>query len=42
MIDEEEFSLIIEWLLVLAAKYFAGDDMNLEAKLHRNIQALTP
>ena len=27
---------------MLAAKYFAGDDVNLEAKLHRNIQALTP
>ena len=24
------------------AKYFVGDDVNLEAKLRRNIQALTP
>ena len=42
MVDKEEFSLIVEWFLVSASKYFAGDDMNLEAKLYRNIQALTP
>ena len=41
MIDEEEFSLIVEWLLVSAVKYFAEDNVNLEAKLYRNIQALT-
>ena len=42
MVDEEEFSLIIEWLLMLTAKYLVGDNEHLEAKICRNIQSLTP
>ena len=42
MVNEEEFLLLIEWLLILTAKYLAGDDKHLEAKIYRNIQSLTP
>ena len=29
IVQEEEFSLLVEWLLVSVAKYLAGDDVNL-------------
>ena len=37
IVDKEEFSPIVDWLLVSAAKYFTRDDVNLETKLCRNI-----
>ena len=42
MVDEEEFSPLMEWLLISIAKYLAEDDEYLEAIIHRNIQSLTP
>ena len=41
-ISEDEFSLITKWLLVAIAKYIAGTDEALLARLYRNIQSITP
>ena len=42
LISKDEFSLLAEWLLVAIAKYIAGIDKVLLARLRRNIQSITP
>ena len=42
LISKDEFSLLAEWLLVAIAKYIAGIDKVLLARLRRNIQSIAP
>ena len=42
IIDENEFSPLVEWMLIAIAKHVAGDDVALLAKMRRDIQCITP
>ena len=42
VIDESEFSPLVEWLLIAIAKHVAGNDAALLAKMRRDIQCITP
>ena len=42
MTSEDNFEPFAKWLLASAAKYAAGDNKATLAKLHRNMQSITP